>query len=255
MHLGLFAYLAHVTPVLRAPAYGPQPDIQLALAPPLRLAPSAIPVPAPTPRESRTVERQVQRSQLAVSRPQLRPAAPARAIQARPTPAPAPHAPVAPPAPPSTASASIPAAGAKAGVAQGAGGAGSGRSPANYPGDEERDGVRTFLRATVGCSHEEYLHLNAAERANCDRRVGKDARAVANLNLDALPSEKRAYYDAVRDAYAATHDPRTPVDTTAGGSTWTGQGGHGIGFGCKYGKCGITPPQGVGTEEADVPKQ
>ncbi|MGC1304222.1 MAG: hypothetical protein WA840_17785, partial [Caulobacteraceae bacterium] len=125
---------------------------------------------------------------------------------------------------------------------------------ANLPGDEERDGVREFLRATVGCSHEEYLHLTAPERAACDRRVGRDARAVANAKVEGIPSEKRAYYDAVQQAYQALHDPRTPVDTTAGGMATTGQGGHGLSFGCKAGSCGVNLPQGVLTEESGVPK-
>jgi hypothetical protein len=251
MHLALFAYLARVMPVLRTPSYGPEPDVQVELA---RFP--TIPLPEAQPRPARAVERHAPRSQLAPSvRPTPAPnrAPPARSIQARPQPVP-PRAPVvaAAPAPPSTASASIPAQGGKTG--QAVGGSGGARAPANYPGDEERDGVRTFLRATVGCSHEEYLHLNAAERANCDQRVGKDARAVANVTLDALPSGKRAYYDAVQQAYQAAHDPRTPVDTSAGGGSWTGQAGHGLGFGCKAGKCGVQLPSGVGTEEVGVPK-
>ncbi len=106
---------------------------------------------------------------------------------------------------------------------------------------------------TLGCSHEEHLHLNAAERAACDRRIGRDARAVANLKLDGIPSEKRAYYDAVQQAYQAMHDPRTPVDTSAGGMGSTQQG-RGFGFSCKAGNCGVNLPQGVGTEESGVPK-
>lgn len=247
MHIALLVYLAQVMPVLRTPSYGPEPEVQLEFS---RLP--VIQTPEAQPRAARAVERQAPVSHLPPGvRPTPSHAPPARAIQARPRPAPA-NAPVAAPTPPSTASASIPAQGGKAG--QATGGGGGGRAPANYPGDEERDGVRSFLRATVGCSHEEYLHLNAAERANCDRRVGKDARAFANVNVNSLPADKRAYYDAVQQAYQATHDPRTPVDTSAGGGTWTGQGGHGLGFGCKAGKCGVQLPQGVGTEELGVPK-
>jgi hypothetical protein len=235
-------------PILRTPDYGPEPDVQVELS---RFP--VIPLPEAQPRPARPVTRQAPVSHLAPSvRPEPSRAPPAKAIQARPPPIPPRPAIAAAPAPPSTASASIPAQGGKTG--QAVGGAAGGRAPANYPGDEERDGVRSFLRATVGCSHEEYLHLNAAERANCDKRVGKDARAFANVNIDALPADKRAYYDAVQQAYQSTHDPRTPVDTSAGGGTWTGQGGHGLGFGCKAGKCGVQLPQGVGTEEVDTPK-
>jgi len=261
LHVALFAFLARMSPaVLRTPSYGPQPDIQLSLAPIEEpIAPSPVPLTAPQHAQSPAHEASHRDSTVAL-RPRAVLSAPTHAIPAPPRPVartiprPVPPTLQTQPAP---AMASIPAAGTRAGsnAGVGGGGAGGGHGGAGpLPGDEARDGVRDFLRATVGCSHEEYLHLNTLERAACDRRVGRDARAVANLKVDALPSGKRAYYDAVQQAYQQMHDPRTPVDTSPGGASWTGQAGHGIGFGCKYGNCGVIAPQGAGTEESGIPR-
>jgi hypothetical protein len=248
VHLVLLVVLARVAiPTMYQPPSAPAQDVQLQLVdePP---APSA----APAPRASRRtlVHTLPSPAPARPPAPQRSAVAPARAIQAEQRPEPA-KAPQAPPAPPSHAQASIPAVGAPNGAAAGA--AGGGARWRVDGGDDGQDGVRKFLRATVGCSHEEYVKLSPVERATCDRRVGRDARMMGSATVDTVGGAKRGYYAAVQNAYQSLHEPRPEYD--ANGNRIVP--GRPPGLGCKFGvdgvSCGVKAPQGVGTEEAGIP--
>ncbi len=108
-----------------------------------------------------------------------------REIQQAETPKP-PPLPSAPPAPaPPAATAAV-----RPGVAP------SFRLPPGYgrqPEEATGGGLRGVLRATVGCAHEDYVRLTAAEREHCLGAFARDAgRSMA---VDAVPSDKRAAYD------------------------------------------------------------
>ncbi len=63
--------------------------------------------------------------------------------------------------------------------------------------------MRKFLRATVGCSHEDYVGLSDQERASCDRRVGRDARALG------IAPDKIAGFIAAAEAQEQARAGRT----------------------------------------------
>ena len=195
VHLALFIVLAYqVAPGPRAPVPA-EPDFQVQLVeePPPAAAPPSVAAPTRMPpRPSRRAAPQPRlQTPRAVVRPAPRPQAPARAIQAvRPPP---PRAPSAARAPPARASANTPAAGTAAGQAAGAGPS-SGQGRWTVRGEDGEDGMRKFLRATVGCSHEDFAQLRADERANCYRRIGQDARSLG------IPSDKLAGFIAAAEA-------------------------------------------------------
>jgi hypothetical protein len=200
VHLALLIVVAHVagvSPRALEPIAEPDFQIQLVTQPPL-----AAPRAAAVPRSSRQV---VQATPLVATRPspprlRVRPTPPARAVQAaRPAP---PRAPSAPAAPPSRASASIPAAGASSGAAGGTGAPSGGRWSVQGE-DEGQDGVRKFLRATVGCSHADYVALNDQERSACDRRIGQEARSIG------IPADRIASFIAAAEAQDRRRADRT----------------------------------------------
>lgn len=117
---------------------------------------------------------------------------------------------------------------------------GLGKGPA---ADQGTAGLRSTLRTTVGCSHEDFLHLTKAELDACHQQFGAEARKVQGVTVDAIPAAKRAHYDAVRQAYEAVANPAAPLDSRPGAIQL---------FGCKHGKCGAVLPQGAGTEESGV---
>ena len=142
-------------------------------------------------------------------------------------------------------------------------------------GEGDADGAaRALARGTVGCDHEGWVRLTAAERDRCDSRFVEGARS--GLRVDAVPAAKRAYFDQVRDAYAKMREgaplpfsngPAERYGNLGVDERWAGpHGAHLPGFGCspallgrkrpphslKLGPCVITPPSGLGTEEADV---
>ena len=49
------------------------------------------------------------------------------------------------------------------------------------------------------------MNLTSAERAKCSEALGLASRTAPRV--DPIPAEKRAYYDAVADAYAKAHAP------------------------------------------------
>ncbi len=201
VHLALFIVLAReVAPGFRTPARTESDfQVQLVTEPPQAAAPGS-----PAPRAaSRRVVRQAPAAPSApvVQRPRRSLASPPRPVE--------PARPVPPRVPPAAHPALRPS-----GVGAGAR-TGSGATPAPSPGpgawavqgDDGQDGVRTFLRATVGCSHEDYVNLNANERAACDRRVAIAARVGAQ-KVDGLSAEARAAFDAAVHAQEEARSSR-----------------------------------------------
>ena len=257
-HLALFIVLAYqAAPSLRVPAPA-EADFQIQLV--------TLPPAAATARAPQASPRPSYRTPLVASRPVLRrrtappPRMAARAIQpARTAP---PHAPPAQVTPSAPAAVNTPAAGAKAGQAGAGAAQGGGGRWSVQGGEGDDDGVRRFLRATTGCSHEEFAQLRPDERAFCDQRVGRDARLFRSGGVDTVPSQKRAYYDATQQAYQALHDSRPRYDAQGNRVL----AGHMPSIGCKFGgkddppnslklgPCFAAPPQGVLTEESGIPK-
>jgi hypothetical protein len=107
------------------------------------------------------------------------------------------------------------------------------------------------------------VQLSDGEREACDRASHRQEQVGAKLPLDPIPLQKRAYYDAIAEAYREVHDTRTPASEDVGGSVWR-SGGHPPGAGCSsrkpppnslhIGPCFISPPQGLFTEESAVQK-
>ncbi len=152
--------------------------------------------------------------------------------------------------------------------------------PGPLPGAEAGGDFKGFLRAGVGCAHRDGVGLTHAEREACDQKAGEVAKAAPTI--DKIAPEKRAYFDAVNEAYEKARAPAPVVSYVVGpyggiAKVWTlPPGVKPIGFGCKIalggvprgyksyhdkpphslklGKlpCFITPPSGAFTEEADV---
>lgn len=147
-------------------------------------------------------------------------------------------------------------------------------------GDADGGGARVLgaLRALTGCAHLDALRAGPAERERCAARLAEGVRQAARVDM--IPPEKRAYYDAVAQAYAAVRaggggPGRTPVGPTAP-DRLLGQVAlyvPGVGCAMKFGAprgwkayhdrpphslklgalpCFITPPQALGTEESAV---
>jgi hypothetical protein len=128
----------------------------------------------------------------------------------------------------------------------------------------------------LGCSGDLRKMLGPEERARCDERFGAQARNAPDLPA-AIDPGKRAYYDAVVEAY---HDrQRAMVPLTAPGAAGMFEppasynDGHGPRVGCsvkfgpnaskapkgppnalRAGPCFIQPPKGSLTPEADIRK-
>jgi hypothetical protein len=252
VHLVVLFLLARAIPIMPAIAPGRDVQIDLVAAPPLTRfatpvsrAASAQISAASAPRADNSaapLRPSVSHPRAAQARPAEKPASP------RPAPAPRPAPPTlapAGPAPVAGASSSAPRPGAPGAQAS---------ASASLPGDEPAGGVRKFLRETVGCTSADFVHLTVAERFECERQNGVQAAIGAKQKLDALPANKRAYYDAVREAYQNTHNAYTPMDTQAGGQgASSSMGGKGLNYSCVHGKCGLNLPQGAGTEESGIP--
>lgn len=143
--------------------------------------------------------------------------------------------------------------------------------------------MRGYARATVGCDAADFARLTHAERDRCNQRFGEEARKAPGW-IDSIPREKREYYDAVAAAYRDLHTYKTPVGrepvfgTGAQGAfadPITKMPGKAVGVGCgmTFGAggrsknrppgawvrvgpllCGVSPPSGFLTEEANIPK-
>jgi outer membrane biosynthesis protein TonB len=263
VHLVVLVLLARAIPIMPAIAPGRDEQIELISLPPLtRFATpvtraassetaSAVEAPQALSEATAPLRRTAPHPRPAQVHPAEKPAPPKPQPAARPTTAsarPAPTQPSQAPTQPSAVAGAAPASTPH-------GGASSAHSAAaaNLPGDEPSGGVRKFLRRTVGCSVEDFAHLTVAERAECERQFGVQAAIGAKQKLDVLSPNKRAYYDAVREAYEDAHNAYTPMDTQAGGQgASSSMGGHGLNYSCVHGKCGMNLPSGAGTEELGV---
>ena len=189
-HAGVLALLAWTTPALRLPSVEWPADVTVELSPRTPQAPSPIAAPASAPSHAA-------RAQPVVSPSERRRDAPLPARLPRPSPA-APSAPAPPVSrPPSSQAGS-------------AGPAGPGPpSPNPGPSPQERTGgdPRGAVRAAIGCSHEDFLRLNAVERDACQRKLADQPRG-AGPKLDLIDPLKRAGYDrqAAADARRRGHD-------------------------------------------------
>ena len=249
LHLGALAFLALNALSRSAPAVREPPQIELVFSARPR-SPAETPAAAAA---ANTAPRTATRSAST-----LTPAAPPP-----PSPAVAPSLPLPPPPAPSTGSGSGP-------PPSGAGAAGMGAG-AGVSGD-----MRGALRGLLGCAPGDPLRLSPGERARCDQRLGEVARTAPRV--DPIPTEKRAYYDAVAAAYAAVREGggtpgRVPVGPPGpqrgqvnlyipavgclmrfgaprGWKSYHDRPPHSL----KLGRlpCFITPPQAAGTEESGV---
>jgi hypothetical protein len=99
-------------------------------------------------------------------------------------------------------------------------------TPAGPPLSAEGDigaRVRAALRSRVGCDYGQTANLTPDERDRCNQHAAQTAKLGPNY-IDAIPPEKRAYYDAVQAAYLASRNPSAPFYRDANGNirTWGG---------------------------------
>ena len=179
-HVAVLAWLsASVLPRLAPPPVDDVPSLTVELIRPDRLEP---PMRPDFPPREAVVSRPAPVTALRLKAPAL--------IRASPVP-PSPLAPLlsppAPPAPPAAA-----------------------RGPAAAPSSTEKriapaasqpsaGDLSGFLRATVGCSHDDWMRLSAAERARCDRNFARAAEGAGKLPL---PTERLAAFATQADADA-----------------------------------------------------
>jgi hypothetical protein len=100
-------------------------------------------------------------------------------------------------------------------------------------------GVQGALRTSIGCDIGHTAHLTPEEKDRCNQRMGEEAHKGPKF-IDVIPPEKRAYYDAVQQAYQAAHDPMHNLVRDRYGNivTW----GHPPGVGCGMSWGGPKPP-------------
>ena len=153
-------------------------------------APAVAPVPVPV-REAQTAREKEKDRDKEKDKPQ-------EVRQAEtPRPPPLPPAPPAP-APPAVTTAASPVV------------APSFRLPPGYgrqPEEASGGGLRGVLRATVGCAHEDYVHLTQAERDHCLAAFARDAGH--GMAVDVVPADKRAAYDVEAAANARRRANKT----------------------------------------------
>jgi hypothetical protein len=141
-------------------------------------------------------------------------------------------------------------------------------------------GLQGALRTGIGCDIGHAAHLTPEEKDRCNRRLGEEAKRGPKF-IDTIPPEKRAYYDAVQQAYQAAADPIHPFIRDANGNVQPWGKGLGVGCGMKFGgpppppdhrsvtdkikatgllgldlgplRCGIVIPQGSMTPEVGIP--
>jgi hypothetical protein len=141
-------------------------------------------------------------------------------------------------------------------------------------------GVQGALRTSIGCDIGHAAHLTPEEKDRCNQRMGEEAHKGPTF-IDTIPPEKRAYYDAVQQAYQTAHDPMHPFVRDRYGNIEPWGKGPGVGCGMKFGgppqppdhrsltdkikatgllgvdlgplKCGIVIPQGSMTPEIGIP--
>jgi len=184
----------------RPPSPSPIPDPAAVVQPAPRpdAQPKPKPIPAPPAPPAPTVEAKAQvleppkpaeppkarEKEKEKDKPQTQLAATPRAEAPAPIPAPLP-----PTRPTASAAPQVPVPGF--------------RLPPGYGRQVETDGgggLRGVLRATVGCAHENYAALTAAERERCAQAFVRDASR--GVRVDPVPSDKREAYDAEAAANA-----------------------------------------------------
>lgn len=150
----------------------------------------------------------------------------------------------------------------------------SAAAPSQAQAGDDLQALRGLLRSASSCLQLGRGASTPEQRAACARQVADAARTAPRI--DAIPEYKRKYYDQVAEAYAS-HAAPTPVATTSGqtpsGERWLApKGSHPPTLSCdiplalgirkiasgpphalRLGPCFLAPPQGVLTEEADLP--
>lgn len=255
LHLAVLLAFLWITPAIHTFQAPAETSVAVDLIAPIDIPPDVSGVPAVTAQQARQSARSsgATRSKAAArprAAPITSPAPPAppakRTAPTTSNPAASPSAPAAPRpvAPrPGAFRPGAPRPGANASRAAGRGAAtGAGLQAGPFAGEDDGGDVRAFLRTSVGCSHQDYLNLNKAERDECHRQFGAAGAKVAG-RVDAIPSGMRAYYDAVQQARRDIHDY----------SALGKPPGYGLSAGCAHGKCGVTLPSGVLTEESNIP--
>lgn len=124
---------------------------------------------------------------------------------------------------------------------------------AQAPGQALVSDVGTALRRRLGCARTEQSGLSRAEREACDEALGRGAKSVLALG-QTLPTEKRAYYDAVMAARKSEgHGPGIGCHIRFGGGKRASVEvpAHGLKLGPL--PCFVVPPAGMLTPEADIP--
>jgi len=86
-----------------------------------------------------------------------------------------------------------------------------GGAPTVAAGDQEA--VARALRAAFACAAGYQESLASERRAACGKRISEAAVAMGPSKVDTIPPLKRAYYDAVEQAYQDIRHYQTP-DTT-----------------------------------------
>lgn len=143
------------------------------------------------------------------------------------------------------------------------------------PGKANGDLGAALRRGGVGCANARAVGLNREERERCAEKLGAQARDAPFLPAPIDPG-KRAYYDAVAQAY--DHGgPMVPLTARGGAGMFdadaSANSGHGPRVGCsvkfgpnarkapkgppnalRAGPCFIQPPNGSLTPEADLRK-
>ena len=85
------------------------------------------------------------------------------------------------------------------------------------------------MRATVGCEHQDYAKLSAAEREHCQKAFVRDASH--GPSVDGVPSDKREDYD--REAAANARRRAQKEGSTTGSPVVPCDGpGSNLGGGC-----------------------
>jgi hypothetical protein len=200
VHLALLIVVMHVagvTPRASEPVAEADFQVQLVTRPP---PPTSTTNAVPQLRRRSVQAAPLIATRRAPARPRPVPAPPPQAVQAvRPAP-PRTYRPST--APPARSPAPSSPVGVSPGAAARTGAPSEGRWAVQGE-DEGQDGVRKFLRATVGCSHEDYVALNGQERAASDRRIGAEARSIG------IPSDKIAGFIAAAEAQERRRADRT----------------------------------------------
>lgn len=284
VHATLLALMGRVTPSLRprpdAPSSAPAMEVRLEREPPRTLPDRA----AAASQSAIQPRKPPESSQSPLPPPPLPQILP-QVLHRPPTPRTDAAAPLALPSPPAAAAPTATATTAKGAASGGPAAAASARP--GRGGEADGDGGaaarRAYGRTTLGCDTADFVRLTHAERERCAERFGAEARKTPGP-IDAMPKAKRDYYDAVAAAYRDLHTYKTPTGqepvygTGAAGAfanPVTKMPGKMVGVGCgmafgpgvrdkhkppgawvKVGPllCGVSPPSGFLTEEANIPK-